>query len=162
KITAVACATRSNSILSSWCSGPFALSRLVRRRGWPCAGDYGLVNPSSGVFVCWNKISAHECQSLGRLLGRALVMVTSYDRVERMVPHRVTMFIVVGASKIKAIESSFGDRRKMKRLLRETNDRGYKIVPSAAGPYFLPYARRTLHKFCLASIGPIASALRRD
>jgi hypothetical protein len=49
------------------------------------------------------------------------------------------MFIVVGASKIKAITSSFGDRPKMKRLLRETNDRGYKIVPSAARPYFLPY-----------------------
>jgi hypothetical protein len=45
---------------------------------------------------------------------------------------------VIDAPKIKAIESSFGDRPKMKRLLRETNDRGYKIVPSAAGPYFLP------------------------
>jgi hypothetical protein len=28
--------------------------------GWPCAGYSGLVNPSSGVFVCWNKISAHK------------------------------------------------------------------------------------------------------
>ncbi len=142
--------------------GHLPLSRLVRRRGWPCAGYYGLVNPSSGVFVCWNKISTHECsQSLGRLLGRAAVVVTRYERIERMVPHRVVVFIVVGASKIKAIESSFGDRRKMKRLLRETNDRGYKIVPSAARPYFLPRARRTLHKCCVASIGLIASAPQR-
>jgi hypothetical protein len=89
-------------------------------------------------------------------------MVTRYERIERMVPHRAAVFIVVGALKIKAIASSFGDRPKIKLLLRETNDRGYKIVPSAAGPYFLPYARRTLHKCCLASIGPIASALRRD
>src|SRR5262249_55431194 len=119
--------------------GHVPLSRLVRRRGWPCAVYSGLVNPSSGVFVCWNKISTHECsQSLGRLLGRAAVVVTRYERIERMVPHRVAMFIVVGASKIKAIESSFGDRPKMKRLLRETNDRGYKIVPSAARTYFFP------------------------
>src|SRR5258708_24100630 len=95
--------------------GHLPLSRLVRRRGWPCAGYYGLVNPSSGVFVCWNKISTHECsQSLGRLLGRAAVVVTRYERIERMVPHRVVVFIVVGASKIKAMDSSFGDRREMK------------------------------------------------
>src|SRR5262249_43545408 len=97
---------------------------------WPFAGYYGLANPGSGVFLCWNKISTHECsQSLGRLLGRAAVIVTRYGRIERMVPHRVLIFIVVGASKIKAIESSFGDRVKMKRLLllRETNDRGDKI-----------------------------------
>jgi hypothetical protein len=75
-----------------------------------------------------------------------------------MVPHRVATFIVVVASKIKAIDSSFGDRGKMKRLLRETNDRGYKIVPDAGSPYLLPCARRTLHKCCVASIGPIASA----
>jgi hypothetical protein len=49
----------------------------------------------------------------------------------------------------------------MKRLLRETNDRGYKIVPSAARPYFLPSVRRTLHKCCVASIGPVASAPQR-
>ena len=129
--------------------GHLPLSRLVRRRGWPCAGYYGLVNPSSGVFVCWNRISAHECrQSLGRLLGRAAVMVTRYGRIERIVPHRAVIFIAVGASKIKAIMSSFDDCRKMKRLLRETDDRGYKIVPSAAGSYFLRYARRPLHK-CL-------------
>jgi hypothetical protein len=119
--------------------GHVPLSRLVRRRGWPCAGYSGLVNPSSRVFVCWNKISAHECrQSLGRLLGRAAVMVTRYERIERMVPHRVSIFIVADAPKIKAIESSFGDRRKMKRLLRKTDYRGYKIVPSAARPYFSP------------------------
>src|SRR5215831_15379497 len=59
-----------------------------------------------------------------------------------MVPHRVVVFIVVGASKIKAIESSLDDRTKMKRLLSETNDRGYKIVTSAARRYFLPCARR--------------------
>ena len=130
--------------------GHLPLSRLARRRGWPCAGYSGLVNPSSGVLVCWNKISTHECsQSLGRLLGRAAVMVTRYEHIERMVPHRVAIFIVVGALKIKAIESSFGDCRKMKRLLRETNDRGYKIVPSAASPYLLPCARRTLHKCCV-------------
>jgi len=89
-------------------------------------------------------------------------MVTRYERIERMVPRRVVVFIVVGASKIKAIESSFGDRRKMKRLLRETNDRGYKIVPSAASPYLLPCARRTLHKCRVASIGSIASAPQQD
>jgi len=64
--------------------------------------------------------------------------VTRYERIERMIPHRVVIFIVIGASKIKAIESSFDDRRKMKRLLRETDYRGYKIVPGAARPYFLP------------------------
>ena len=64
--------------------------------------------------------------------------MTRYGRIERMVPHRVLIFIVVGASKIKAIESSFGDRGKMKRLLRETDYRGYKIMPSAVKPYFLP------------------------
>jgi hypothetical protein len=70
--------------------GHLPLSRLVRRRGWPCAGYSGFVNPSSGVFVCWNKISTHECsQSLGRLVGRAAVVVTRYERIERMVPHRV-------------------------------------------------------------------------
>jgi hypothetical protein len=143
--------------------GHVPLSRLVRRRGWPCAGYSGLVNPSSGVFVCWNKISAHECrQSLGRLLGRAAVMVTRYERIERMVPHRMAIFIVADALKIKAITPSFGDRRKMKRLLRKTDDRGYKIVPSAARPYFLPCARRTLYKCCVASIGPIESAPQRD
>ena len=130
--------------------GHLPLSRLVRRRGWPCAGYSGFVNPSSGVFVCWNKIPTHECRhSLSRLLGRAAVMVTRYERIERMIPHRVPICIVVGASKIKVIESSFGDRQKMKRLLRKTDDRGYKIVPSAAGSYFLPYARRTLHKCCV-------------
>jgi hypothetical protein len=51
-------------------------------------------------------------------------MVTRYERIERMVPHRVVVFIVVGASKIKAITSSFGDRGKIKRLLRKTDDRG--------------------------------------
>jgi len=50
--------------------------------------------------------------------------VTRYERIERMIPHRVLIFIVIGASKIKAIESSFGDRRKMKRLLRKTDDGG--------------------------------------
>jgi hypothetical protein len=70
--------------------------------------------------------------------------VKRYERIERMIPHRVLTFIVVGASKIKAIESSFGDRRKMKRLLRETDNRGYKIVPSAARPYLLS---------CLVEIG---------
>ena len=143
--------------------GHVPLSRLVRRRGCPCAGYLGLVNPSSGVFVCWNKISTHGCsQSLGRLLGRAAVVVMRYERIKRMVPHRVVVFIVVGASKIKAIESSLDDRTKMKRLLRETNDRGYKIVPSAASPYLLPCARRTLHKCRVASIGSIASAPQQD
>jgi len=71
----------------------------------------------------------HECrQSLGRLLGRAAVVVTRYERIERMVPHRVAIFIVADTPKIKAITSSFGDHRKMKRLLRKTNDRDYKIV----------------------------------
>jgi hypothetical protein len=59
------------------------LSRLVRRRGWPCAGYSGLVNPSSDVFVCW--ISTHQyCRPLDRLLGRAAVMVTRYERNERI------------------------------------------------------------------------------
>ena len=49
-------------------------------------------------------------------------MVTGYERIERMVPHRVTILIVVGASKIKTIESSLIIGRKMKRLLRETDD----------------------------------------
>jgi hypothetical protein len=40
--------------------GHVPLSRLVRRRDWPCAGYSGLINPGSGVFVCWNRISAHE------------------------------------------------------------------------------------------------------
>ena len=105
--------------------GHLPLSRLVRRRGWPCAGYSGLVNPSSGVFVCWNKISTHACrQSLGRLLGRAVVIVTRYERIERMVPHRAAKFVVIGAVKIKAIVSSFGDSRRIKRLLRKTDDRG--------------------------------------
>jgi hypothetical protein len=51
-------------------------------------------------------------------------MVTRYERIERMVPHRAAMFIVIGAVKIKAIVSSFGDSRGMKRLLRKTDDRG--------------------------------------
>jgi hypothetical protein len=68
------------------------------------------VNASSGVFICWNKISKHECrQSLDRLLGRAAVMVTGYERIERMAPHRSAMFIAIGAQKIKGIELSFGD-----------------------------------------------------
>jgi hypothetical protein len=54
-----------------------------------------------------------------------------------MVPHRAAISIVVAASKIKAIEPSFGVRGKMKRLLRETDYRDYKIVPSAARPYLL-------------------------
>jgi hypothetical protein len=65
-------------------------------------------------------------------------MVTRYERIERMVPHRAEMFIVVDASKIKTIESSFGDRPKMKRLLRESNDRGYKIVPVQQDHIFRP------------------------
>src|SRR5215831_3825584 len=70
-------------VLVFWAILP--LSRLVRRRGWPCAGYSGFVNPSSGVFVCWNKISTHaSSRSLGRLLGRAAVMVTRYERIERM------------------------------------------------------------------------------
>jgi hypothetical protein len=56
------------------------------------------------------------------LLGRAAVIVTRYERIKRMVPHRVVIFIVFGASKIKTIEPSFGDRRKMKRLLRKADD----------------------------------------
>jgi hypothetical protein len=105
--------------------GHLPLSRLVRRRGWPCAGYSGLMNPSSRVFVCWNKISTHQYrQSLDRLLGRAAVMVTRYERIERIVPHRVAVFIVVKASKIKAKALSFVDRRKMKRFLRKTDDAG--------------------------------------
>ena len=105
--------------------GHVPLSRLVRRRGWPCAGYCGLINPSSGVFVCWNKVSTHAChRSLGRLLGRAAVIVTRYERIERMVPHRAAMFVVIGAVKIKAIVSSFDDSRRIKRLLRRTDNRG--------------------------------------
>ena len=89
-------------------------------------------------------------------------MVTRYERIERMVPHRAAISIVVAVSKIKTIEPSFGDGPKMKRLLRETNDRGYKIVPSGASPYLLPCARRTLHKCRVASIGSIASAPQQD
>jgi hypothetical protein len=78
------------------------------------------MNPGSGVFVCWNKISTHEChRSLGRLLGRAAVMVTRYERIERMVPHRAAMFVVIGAAKIKAIESSFGDSPKNKTIIAQ-------------------------------------------
>lgn len=65
-------------------------------------------------------------------------MMTRYERIERMIPHRGPIIIVVGAPKIKAKESSFGGHRKMKGLLRKTDYRGYKIVPSAARPYFLP------------------------
>ena len=102
-------------VLVFWAICP--LSRLVRRRGWPCAGYSGLVNPGSGVFVCWNKIPTHECRhSLSRLLGRAAVMVTRYERIERMVPRRVTILIIIGAVKIKVIVSSFGDSRRIKRL----------------------------------------------
>jgi hypothetical protein len=83
------------------------------------------VNPSSGVFICWNKISTHQYrQSLDRLLGRAAVMVARYERIKRMVPHRVAVSIVVKASKIKAKSLSFVDRRKVKRLLRKINDAG--------------------------------------
>jgi len=97
--------------------GHVPLSRLVRRRGWRFAGYSGLVNPGSGVFVCWNKIPTHECRhSLSRLLGRAAVMVTRYERIERMVPRRVTILIIIGAVKIKVIVSSFGDSRRIKRL----------------------------------------------
>jgi hypothetical protein len=48
-------------------------------------------------------------------------MVTRYERIKRMVPHRVPSFIIVKASKIKAKALSFGDRRKMKRRLRKTD-----------------------------------------
>jgi hypothetical protein len=34
----------------------------------------------------------------------------------------MAIFIVVGVSKIKTIDSNFDDRRKMKRLLRKTDD----------------------------------------
>jgi len=78
------------------------------------------MNPGSGVFVCWNKISTHEChRSLGRLLGRAAVMVTRYERIEHMVPHRAATFIAIGAAKIKAIESSFGDNPKNKTIIAQ-------------------------------------------
>jgi len=46
-------------------------------------------------------------------------MVTRYERSERMVPHRMANFIIIGAVKIKAIELSFGQGRKRKRLLRK-------------------------------------------
>jgi hypothetical protein len=72
------------------------------------------MNPGSGVFVCWNKISTHECH---RLLGRVAVMVTRYERIERMVPHRAAIFIIIGAAKIKAIESSFGYSQKNKTII---------------------------------------------
>jgi hypothetical protein len=39
-------------------------------------------------------------------------MVTGYERIERMAPHRSAMFIVIGAAKIKGIELSFGDSRR--------------------------------------------------
>jgi hypothetical protein len=88
--------------------GHLPLSRLVRRRGWPSADYSGFANPSSGVFVCWNKISAHECRQSPGLLGRAAVIVTRYERIERMVPHSEATFIIIGTAKIKAIMSSFG------------------------------------------------------
>ena len=51
----------------------------------------------------------------------------------------------------------------MNRLLRETNDRGYKIVlrvqDHISWPALLDLVlRRTLHKCCVASVGRIASA----
>jgi hypothetical protein len=122
KITAAGCATRSNSILSSWYSGPSAPLSPRSAEGLALRRYSGPVNPSSGAFVCWNKISTHQYrQSLDRLLGRAAVMVTRYERIKRMVPHRVPSFIIVKASKIKAKALSFGDRRKMKRRLRKTD-----------------------------------------
>jgi hypothetical protein len=92
KITAVGCATRPTRSCRLGILGHLPLSRLVRRRGWPCAGYSGLMNPSSRVFVGWNKISTHQYrQSLDRLLGRAAVVVTRYERIERIVPHRVAV-----------------------------------------------------------------------
>jgi hypothetical protein len=51
-------------------------------------------------------------------------MVTRYERIERMVPHRAEIFIVISAVKIKAIVLSFVDNRRIKQLLRKTDDRG--------------------------------------
>jgi hypothetical protein len=39
-------------------------------------------------------------------------MVTGYERIERMAPHRSATFIAIGAAKIKGIELSFGDSRR--------------------------------------------------
>jgi hypothetical protein len=76
---------------------------LFRRRGWPCAGYCGLVNPSSGVLVCWNNISTHECsQSLGRLLGRAAVVTTVYERIERIGSSQRGAIYIDRSGKIKA------------------------------------------------------------
>jgi hypothetical protein len=63
-------------------------------------------------------------------------MATGYERIERMVPHKATAFIVAGAVKIKAIVSSFDDRQRMKWLLRKTAEHGSKIARGAAKPYF--------------------------
>jgi hypothetical protein len=51
-------------------------------------------------------------------------MVTRYERIERMVPHRAAILVVIGAVKIKAIVSSFDDARRIRRFLRKTDDRG--------------------------------------
>jgi hypothetical protein len=84
KLTAAAYAARLNSVLSSWYSGPSALSCLSAE-GWPCAGYSGLVNPDSGVLVCWSEPQTRKCrQSLGRLLGRAAVIRAEYERIERI------------------------------------------------------------------------------
>jgi len=57
------------------------------------------------------------------------------------------MFVVIGAVKIKAIVSSFDDARRIKRLLRKTDDRSSKIVPSAAKLYFLPLLKALIRSF---------------
>src|ERR1700693_6335049 len=60
-------------------------SPACRRRGWPCPGYSGLVNPGSGLLVCWSEPQTRKCrQSLGRLLGRAAVIRAEYERIERI------------------------------------------------------------------------------
>src|SRR5215470_4935056 len=110
-------------VLVFWAILP--LSRLVRRRGWPCAGYSGFVNPSSGVFVCWNKISTHACRrSLGRLLGRAAVMVTRYERIERMGSSQSEPFLWRSRQKKSRQWHQVSVIPRIKRLLRNADDRG--------------------------------------
>jgi hypothetical protein len=45
--------------------------------------------------------------------------VTRYERIERMVPHRAAVFVVIGAVEIKAIVSSFGDSRIIKTIIAQ-------------------------------------------
>ena len=80
--------------------------------GWPCAGYSGLVNPGSGLLVCWSEPQTRKCrQSLGRLLGRAAVIRAEYERIERIGSSKRGDTYIHQRGKIKAKPASISNSR---------------------------------------------------